>query len=296
MKQGIHRIPIDQYLADPCEAPSLNSEVANILISQSALHAKTAHPKLNPNYRKREETRFDIGIAAHALILEGIDRVAVVQADDWRSKAAQQQRDQARSNGMTPLLEKHYKSCKEMVDVAIEFMGRCELAKEIDSSEAELTCIWNEGDFWCRSRPDRWSSNRETILHYKTCEDAEPDAFSRSLPVRGYDLAAVFYERGAKALGHKRARSFFLAQEITPPHACSLVGLSETMRAVAEGKLDFALALWQGCLRSGNWPAYRDRIHYADPKPYELERWAADALARGDNKTFERMIELGAQG
>jgi hypothetical protein len=48
-----------------------------------------AHPKLNPQLERREDEKFDIGTAAHAIILEGFAAVEVIDAPDWRTKAAQ---------------------------------------------------------------------------------------------------------------------------------------------------------------------------------------------------------------
>jgi hypothetical protein len=124
-------MPMAQYLADPCAAPSLSAGIAHTLLTKSALHAKHAHPELADEYEEHNETKFDIGTAAHSLILEGEDKVAVIEADDWRKKEAKEQREEARKNGLTPLLRKHYEAVRKMVSVARSFMLECEIAPRL---------------------------------------------------------------------------------------------------------------------------------------------------------------------
>lgn len=271
MKPGVHKISMADYLADPCERPSLSAGIAHTLLARSPLHAKNEHPRLNPTRKADEETKFDIGTAAHSMILEGDDKVCVIEADDWRTKHAQQLRHEARQNNLTPLLRKHYEAVRKMVSVARSFMLECEIAPKLAGAEPELTMIAEERGFLRRCRPDLWSKDRTLLVNYKTCEIAEPNSFSRRLPSLGYDLNAVFYEDCARILGH-RAQQFFIAQEILPPYACSLVGLTPAMREVAKSKLDTAYRLWEACLKADKWPAYPLQVCYAEPSNWELDQ------------------------
>lgn len=271
MKQGIHRIPMAQYLADPCEQPSLSAGLANTLLTHSPLHARHEHPKLSPHYAPKEDTKFDIGTAAHSMVLEGDDKVAVIEFDDWRKKEANEQRAQARANGLIPLLAKHYEAVRKMVSVARSFMLECEIAPQLAGSDAELTILWQRDGLWLRARPDLWSKDRSVLVNYKTSESAEPNGFIRRMPSLGYDLSAAFYEDGAAAVGHK-AREFFIAQEITPPYSCSLIGLDPAMREVARGKFDQAFSIWARCMKEDRWPAYPLTISYAEPTSWEMDR------------------------
>lgn len=280
---------MQQYLADPCSAPSLSAGIADILCRQSPAHARTAHPRLNPNYKAKEDSRFDIGTAAHSLVLEGDDKVCVVEFDDWKKKAAQEQRDQARANGLVPLLSKHYHAVKEMVGVAREFISQCEIAKHLVAADAELTCIAHTGSTWLRCRPDLLSANRGINVHYKTCENAEPGAFCRQIPRMGYDIAAVLYEDALKRLGFK-STSYFIAQEISPPYACSLSTLDAAARDIAEGKYEYALRLWEKCMAADRWNAYPLTAAEATPSSWEM----ADAEDR--RLSMDDRLELATQG
>ena len=271
MSAGIHKLPMAAYLADPCPQPSASAGVLETILTRSPLHAKWEHPKLSPAYAPAQSTTFDIGTAAHGMILEGDDKVCVVEADDWRTKIAQAQREEARANGLTPLLRKHYEAVRKMVSVARSFMLECEIAPRIKDAEPELTMLWQVRGFWYRARPDLWSKDRATLVNYKTSESAEPNAFIRRMPSLGCDLSAALYESGAQALGH-RAEEFFIAQETSPPYACSLIGLDNAQREIARNKLALAQAIWERCMKEDKWPAYPSRICVGTPSSWELDR------------------------
>src|SRR6266542_2753422 len=117
---GFLTITADEYHLDQIgnDQPSLSAGIASILINASPKHAWTAHPKLNPDYQPREDKKFDIGKAAHRLLLEGVDSVIVVEAENWRTKAAQEAQAEARAAGLTPLLAREWEAVRAMVDAA----------------------------------------------------------------------------------------------------------------------------------------------------------------------------------
>src|SRR5579885_3028935 len=117
LKPGIRPdVPAEDYHADPAPEPSLSAGIARRLISQSPLHAWTAHPRLNPDHRDEHGDRLDFGSAAHSLLLEGLDVCEVIEADSWRTNAAKDARDGARASGLIPLLRKDYERMCEFCE------------------------------------------------------------------------------------------------------------------------------------------------------------------------------------
>lgn len=267
MKPGIHVIPADVYHADPCLAPSLSNSIAKIMLRQSPRHAWMAHPRLNPHHAGKDSSRFDIGTAAHAVFLERDNsKIVVIDAEDWRSKAAKDARDAARALGKTPLLAAQYDDVSAMVEAASEFLAGSELAGIMSNGRPERTVIWQEPcGIWCRARLDWLTYDDATILDYKTTDSAEPDAFIRRLNSLDYDLQAAFYRRGMLAVTGQSPRFVLLAQEIDAPYSCSLVAMSEHAMTIADEKVEMAIAMWRDCLAADSWPAYSGRIHYAEP-------------------------------
>lgn len=268
---GIYDLTAAEYHSDPCPQPSLSSSIAKTLIDQSPLHAWHQHPRLNPKFEPEQDSRFDLGSAAHMVLLERrSDGIAIVVADDWRTKAAREQRDAARAEGKFPILERHYSLVDSMVRVAIQFLETTELAGILELGFAERAVVWQENDVWCRCRPDLLSEDHRIVLDYKTTECASHESFTRQIGRMGYDLQAEFYVRGINATTGIEPTFVFLAQEITPPFACSLVALSNAYRAVGQSKVARALALWEQCTKTNAWPAYSARIAYAEPAPWQM--------------------------
>jgi len=170
-KPGIYDISADAYHADPVIEPSLSSSIAHVLLSSSPSHAWQEHPRLNPAFEAEDEPKFDLGTAAHGLILQGDSGVTVIEADDWRTKAAREARDAARAAGKTPLLAKHWDDVEQMADaVERQLDAFRDPPRPLSDGLPERTLVWREGSIWCRVRLDwlypmacrngRWSGAR----------------------------------------------------------------------------------------------------------------------------------------
>jgi hypothetical protein len=267
---GLHNLSSDIYHADPCPAPSLSSSIANVLLTQSPAHAWLAHPRLNPRFEREVDSRFDLGSTAHAMLLERDEsKVVIVEADDWRTKAAKEARDGAHAEGKYAILARHYAAVQQMVSAAHSYIQTTELRGILDTGTPELSLVWQDGDVWCRARPDMLSSDRRVCLDYKTTESANPNDFGRQIGRMNYDLQAEFYLRGLF-----QATFVFLVQEISPPYACSLVSLSNAYRAIGEAKAERAVVMWKECLVANRWPAYPAQICYTEPSSYQLGEYA----------------------
>jgi hypothetical protein len=267
MKPGIHNIDEAAYHADPCPEPSLSSSIATTMIDESPIHAWTKHPKLNPDYEAEERGIFDIGSAAHAIVLEGRDMIEVIDAPDWRTKAAKESRDAARDNGMIPLLERDDKNVRAMVDAFYQQVrGIPALADAMKSFEAERTIVWQERGIWCRCRPDILPSAGPLLLDYKTTGgSAHPQAWASSRLYEGPDIQAEFYLRGCRAVGIKKRQMVFIVQETKPPFALSAVSPTPEGMDAARHSVDRAMDMWRRCLERDSWPGFPSEIFYAEP-------------------------------
>ncbi len=272
----VHDVSAREYHKDQlCPQPSLSSHIANILLRQSPLHAWLAHPRLNPNYAPVEDSRFDLGSAAHSLLLERNENPIVwCDFDDWRKNEAKAQRDAARAGGKLPVLSHYREPLLAMVKAAYEAVERSELTGILDSGAAEQTLVWQEsvGDsrVWCRSRLDLISEDRRVILDYKSTADAHPESFARQIPRMGYEVQAAMYSRALRCTGEKLPVFVFLAQEITEPYACSLIGLSNAYMAIGEVRYNAAVNRWADCMAADEWPGYGSRIRYVEPQAWQL--------------------------
>jgi hypothetical protein len=270
LQPGIFNLTAEQYHADPAPIASLSSSIANILLDQSPAHAWLAHPRLNLQYEREESSRFDLGSAAHMMLLERrSDRIVRVNADDWRTKAAKEQRDAAQANGQYAVLERQYGDIVAMCTAAHDYLVDTELS-DILTGDAEQAVLWQEDKLWYRCRPDLMSKDRLICLDYKSTASAHPDFIARQIGRMGYDLQNQFYARGIEAVTGIKPKFVFLFQEITKPYACSLVALSNSYEALGQSKVDRAIKTWHKCVTTNTWPGYSNKIMYMDPKAWDL--------------------------
>lgn len=277
MKQGIYPdLKMEDYLADPCPEPSLSSGIVHMLITDCPAKAAFCHPRLNPSYHEECKDQFDLGTAAHSLFLEGEDIVEVVDADSWRTKAAQEAKEQARLNGKVPLLAAQYWRVKRMVDAANKQLAESELGIKglLSEGQSEPSILWQEDGTWCRIRPDWLSHDRKVTISYKTTgNSANPSAADRMVEFMGWDIAAAFYLRGIKAVLNASPTYIYMVQEVTEPFLCSFIGMTPEYLNIGEQKVEFAIQIWRECMILNEWPSYPTRVAYIEPKPWALANW-----------------------
>lgn len=256
--------------------PSLSSSIAKILVTASPAHAFIAHPRLNPAYVKDDDPKFDLGTVVHQLFLEGVDRVEVIECNDWKTKAAQEQRDLARAAGGIPLLAKHYEAVGVMVaSIQDQLEVHPAVPPLFQAGAPEQTLVWEEDGVLCRCRPDWLHDSRLHCDDLKTTAvvgGAKPDRFQRHLFAMGYDLQAAFYLRGIRAVYGVEATWRWCVVETCPPYGLSVVTPGEDVLAIGDAKVSRALELWRGCLEAGVWPSYPAEVAVVEAPSWET-RW-----------------------
>lgn len=280
-KPGVYdAIPFDDYLADPCVTPSLSSSVALEIVTRSPAHAFHYHPRLGGN-RGDESNVADKGSVAHDLLLHGENKIAPLDFPDFRTKAAQTARDEARQSGLVPILAHKLIEARDMADAAREFIATSEIREEWEAGKSEQTVIVRDAEAWLRCRPDRYAERHGAVIHYKTTDGSvRPEDFIRMQFRRmEYGFVLAFYSH-VLALDSLRPTQFILAQEQNAPYACALLGLTPAKLAIESARVNVAVQTWRRCMASNLWPAYTGRIHYAEPAPWEIA--AAEEAAMGE--------------
>lgn len=279
-------VPMAEYLA----IKAFSSGLAHRLMTYSPLHARLASP-WNASRDTDNSKVADTGSAAHKMLLEGTeDGITIIDADDWRTKAAKELRDAAYVAGKIPMLIGKMEAVYSMVSAARNFISNSELKGVLDDGEPEVTLLFDLDGLPCKARCDRLTTDRRITLSYKTTQgSANPDSWIRTqLPQ--YDMATVFYERGVMAACEvEQTRCIHLIQEQQFPFACSLVALAPAYRELAARRLDIAMHTWRTCEDAGFWPAYPTRICHAEPKAWQQ----AEAEERqNDDSAFFKDEEL----
>lgn len=266
---GIYDLPDDVYHADPVAGGSLSSTGARKLLPPSC-PARFLHDRENPE----QKAVFDFGSAAHKLILESGPTIRVVDADDWRTIAAKQQRDEARAAGQVPILRDDYARIQDMVDAIRAHPFAYRLFDPALGGRAEQSLFWEGDGIWKRARldwlPARDEFERVIVPDYKTCASADPGALAKAVANFGYHQQAAWYIEAVEAVADVTAQFVFVAQEKTPPYLVTVFELDrEALRAGRERNAR-ACEIYRDCTAAGVWPAYS-----SDVELIALPRWAS---------------------
>lgn len=277
---GVHTLSADVYHADPCPAPSLSASVAKVLIEKTPAHAWLEHPRLNPQRTEDNDPKFDAGKAVHSLFLEGIDILGWVDAKDWRTKAAQEARDEHRAAGRIPVTAPQHERLLGLLPSLQARVARLDDAPApFTDGSPEQTLIWQEENgVWCRARLDWLRHDYSVIDDLKTVASASPGMdfgdFGRAVWTIGHDVQEAFYRRGLRKLAGIDPRFRFIAIELDGP-GISCCSLGAAWRAIGEAKVERAIALWGDCLARNDWPGYPSSAVELEPPAHEIARWEA---------------------
>src|SRR3989304_5411057 len=113
------------------------------------------------------------GRPAHAYLLEGESGFAIIEAADWRTKAAKEARDAARAAGKIPLLADRWGDVHGMALAAQRQLDAPDdTPRPLAGGKPEQTLIWQEDGLWCRARLGRRHDGLRGIAGYKTTAGA----------------------------------------------------------------------------------------------------------------------------
>jgi hypothetical protein len=217
--------------------------------------AQFKYDRDNPPAHKRE---FDLGHAAHKLVLGDGPEFRVIDYPDYKKKAAQNERDEAYALGLVPLLTKEHEQVQTMADA----IRRHPIAGGLfapDTGRAELSIYWTDPatGVRCRVRPD-WLKEMPGLalaVDYKTITKADPTTASRAIKDHSYHQQDAFYTDGIwAALEPEDVRFIFVFQAKQPPYLITVRELTQQDRDIGRARNERALRLYAECESTGVWP------------------------------------------
>jgi hypothetical protein len=219
-------------------------------------------------------TAFDIGHAAHKLVLGTGAEITEVKAKDWRTKAAQEAQEKAYADGKIPLLTKELEQVKAMA-AAIESNPVAYALLDPYNGRAEQSLFWQDPrtGLWCRARVD-WmydqGDGRLIIVDYKTTSgSAHPEEIGAACGSFRYDMQDAWYSDGAAIVFGKPVDFVFIFQEKTAPYLVTVVQLSADDRRGGRMLNNRAIDEYLACVKAGEWPGYSDQIEIAAIPPWK---------------------------
>lgn len=266
---GIYDLGEEEYHADPVPEGSLSSSGSKLLLRSPALYQyRLEHPE--------HKDTFDAGHIVHTLVLGTGSEIKVLDHDSYRTKAAQEERDDARAAGLVPILRDKYQPLKDTAEAVLaEPLARALLERE-GQQEVSLFAQDEETGVWLRGRIDHLPSpvQRRTIgVDLKTSADANPREFANGAARYGYDVQAEWYRHLITATrGDEDPAFVFIVVEKEPPHLVSVIELDRDFRDLGKRRMRRAINLYHQCRESGRWPGYASAVaHIGPPKWHEIQ-------------------------
>lgn len=298
-KTGVYDIPAERYHSDPCEIPSLSSSLGKILLTETASHAYTAHPRLNPQREEEDDAKFDRGKACHILVLGDAERFKVVAGfDDWKTKEARAQRDRARADGLIPLLEHQMADVRTMHTAFVQQIAHHRDSADIfTGGKCEQTLVWEENvrgqRIMLRSLLDYMKPDSSIFGDYKSlATNVNPDNLHKYAFNAGWDFQDAFYRRGIQAvLGVEKPHFKFVVQEAAAPWSVVVVDFPPEAKDYADAKVDEAIDQWAWCMKNNQWPGYP-----AFTCTLEVPPWIGGDFEARKHRKAEGGVEMYAQG
>jgi hypothetical protein len=200
-------------------------------------------------------------------LLLGGSQFHTVSANDWRTKAAKEQRDKARERGFIPVLAKDLGALET---TAGRVRSRL-LEHGIDLSQTmnQQTLAWTTEGVDCEGTPDiiLHAPTRHVIVtaDLKVGEKCSPGDLDRQVYDMCWDVQGAAYGEAALSLltaeseGMRHEHWIIRAQD-KGPWCVTICPLSEAYLELGRRRLRRARAIWRRCLDTGDWPEYESRL------------------------------------
>lgn len=250
-----------EYFAEPCPAPALTNSGIGLLLNRSPAHLWRSHPALNPDRATTSATaNMYLGSVVHRIALDKGADFDVIDAADFRTKAAQEARDASLGANRIPIVTGKWEQAMAMAMILNERMQDLIGGAPY---ETEVVFTWLEDGTWCRGMLDIWVPSLMLAIDLKTTKDASEAALQRTMVNMGYDRQTAWYLRGLDRIFPEHAgRIEFcdLFVETDAPHEANPYWIDAAWRHSSEQECLRALGMFRACLANGKgrdaWPGY----------------------------------------
>ena len=213
------------------------------------------------NRPRSSSDEMDLGTIVHGMLLGSGPSICVIDAPDWRTKAAQTAREEAKAAGQLPVLRHKHEAIVATVDAIRGSLWRQfgidfsvpELAKEV-------TVSWLHDGTLCRAKIDALKAPLSPlILELKTCSSAKPEDLSGHIVKMGYDIQAAAYVDAVESVWPETAGRVGFAWvfcELEAPYCVTPIEPDAELLELGRRRWERAVTTWQRCLATQVWPGY----------------------------------------
>lgn len=179
--------------------------------ARKLLSATPAHFRYWADHPQPRKRAFDLGHATHKKVLGVGAELVPIDAADYRTKKAQQERDAAYDAGQIPLLPDEMDRVDAMV-AAVRANRYAATLFDPDHGRPEQSLFWIDDETGAPLRarldwlPNSHGGRRMVIPDLKTCRSASRTHLTKAIYDYGYFIQAPFYMAAVRALGRRRGR------------------------------------------------------------------------------------------
>jgi hypothetical protein len=243
--------------------PALSSTGARLLLDSPArFKYRMAHPYTSD--------AFDLGTAVHTKVLGTGYPLAVLDFADFRSKAAQQARDEALEAGQVPILASVARVVDAMAEAVLAHPKAREVLELDGLSEASVFGTDPVTGVAMRARFDhlQWSDKEPAMaVDLKTTAgSASEDGFKKSAAAYGYHIQQAHYlDTLDFALEPWDTQMVFVVCEKDAPYFVAVHRLDEQFALIGQDEAKRAREIYRRCLDTDEWPGYGTDIIQTSP-------------------------------
>lgn len=257
-REGIvYGMPEAEYHAPKDE---LSSTGAKKILEAPALFK---HYVLDGNQEYKDS--FDLGSIVHGMVLGTGWGIRELDFENWRTKAAQMARAEARAAGLIPVLSHEMAKPKAMAEAVLAHRDAAALLERDGVSEVSAFATCPETGVRLRARADRLVTDGPIVDLKTTGGSAKPSSFGRSAFDYGYDLQDALYEDVFRWSAGWDDQFKFVVVETRAPHLVSVCVLREDYIEIGRDKARKARRIYAECVAADIWPGYQSGEHVIEP-------------------------------
>lgn len=231
---------------------------------------------ITPKDKKSEAMNF--GSVVHALALDKGAQYVVSPYDDYKTKLAREWRDEQYDAGRIPIKPDDFDDASEMARVI-----KIRIRQALDGAdyETEVPMYWQEGDTWCSAMVDVWCAEKMTCIDPKVTPVIHGERARSHMSAMCWPIQSAWTRRGLGAIyPEHEGRIKFKNLLIHPdePHVTRVVSIGEGWRQGAERDCLRALAMFNRCVATNDWPAYPDEETWDEPAWMQNQRLVAEIM------------------